>query len=168
MASDYRGRVRLLVFFMALCCGLSPAALAQTAQQKSVFTARDASVLLRQINDGLVVRQSGKVLQAFDLVKMRDGALFRQQITSFLSHTDSIRMHFNITNATIDGEKGTATVDAEMEADSGDGNTPPLHKQATLRFVAEHAGAGWKFTDVQPRNFFSTSSAPSHQSAPPQ
>jgi hypothetical protein len=49
-------------------------------------------------------------------------------------------------------------VDAEMEAEPRNGGGAPLHKQGTLRFVAEPTSSGWKFTDVQPRAFFSTSS----------
>lgn len=163
MAGKLRARTALLLL-MAVCQVKSwPAALgqdpAQAAQQKNIFTVREASALLKQINDGMVARRAGKVLGSFDLNKMSGGALFRQQITSFLSHTDSIRMHFNVTDTRMEGEKGTATVDAELEADSPDGNTPPLHKRAPLRFVAEQTGAGWKFTDVQPRSFFSTSNS---------
>jgi hypothetical protein len=50
-----------------------------------------------------------------------------------------------------------ATVDLEMEADLRDDNRPPVRKQARLRFVAVKSADGWKFTDVQPRSFFSTS-----------
>jgi hypothetical protein len=44
-----------------------------------------------------------------------------------------------------------------MEADTGNGGAT-LHKEATLSFAAAKAGSGWKFIDVQPRSFFSTSS----------
>ncbi len=165
MASRLCVRVVLLALCAGLFCASSPVIPAQTAQQKTAFSVRDASALLRQITDGLITRRAGKILDAFDLGRMRDGALFRQQIVSFLSHTDSVRVHFNVTKAAMDGEKGTATVDAEVEADSPDGNTPPLHKQATLRFIAEHTGAGWKFTNMEPRSFLSTSTSPAAASA---
>lgn len=132
---------------------------AQTSPAQDVFAVGDASRLLHQMNDGLVNRRAGKFLSAFDLTRMPDGQLFKQQVMAFLSHTDSIRLHFNLTEAAMNGRKGAATAEAEMEADPRDGNTPPLHKQATLRFAAEHTPAGWRFTDVQPRSFFSTSSA---------
>lgn len=140
---------------------------AQTTAPQNVFGVSDAAKLLRQVNDGLINGKAGKFLSAFDVAKMTDGQLFKQQVTAFLSHTDSIRTHFNLTEAAMDGEKGTATVEAELEADPRDGNTPPLHKQATLRFVAERTPAGWKFIDVQPRSFFSTSAGAGSAAEPP-
>lgn len=126
------------------------------AQQQDVFSFNDAATLLQRMNDALVNRQAGKFLSAFDLTKMRNGPLFKQQITSFISHSDSIRMHFNLTEVTMSGAQGEATADAELEADAGNGNEP-LYKQASLRFIAEKSGAAWKFLDVQPRSFFSNS-----------
>ena len=108
------------------------------------------------MNDALVDRQAAKFLSAFDLTKMRNGPLFKQQITSFISHSDSIRMHFNLTQVTMSGAQGAATADAELEADMGNGSAP-LYKRASLRLVAEKTGAAWKFVDVQPLSFFSSS-----------
>ncbi|HET9181649.1 MAG TPA: hypothetical protein VFP59_05915 [Candidatus Angelobacter sp.] len=127
------------------------------AQQPNVFTLADASTLLRRMNDALVNRQTGKFLSVFDLTKMSGGALFKQQITSFISHSDSIRMHFNLTQVTMTGAQGEVTADAEMEAEIANSSRPALYKQSTLRFSAEKTGASWKFIDVQPRSFFSSS-----------
>jgi len=126
------------------------------AQQQDVFSFADASALLRRMNDALVNRQAGDFLSAFNLAKMQNGPLFKQQITSFISHSDSIRMHFNLTQVTMAGAQGAATADAELEADMGSGNGP-LYKQAALHFVAEKTATTWKFVDVQPRSFFSSS-----------
>lgn len=125
--------------------------------QQNTFTVGDASRLLMQINDGLVNHQAGRFLAAFDLGKMRDGQLFKQQITSFIAHADDIRTHFNLGQVTMNAGRGEATVYAEMEIDPRNGGGPPRRKQATLRFAAEPTASGWKFTDVQPRAFFSTS-----------
>ncbi|MGE5323251.1 MAG: hypothetical protein ACM3SW_10330 [Actinomycetota bacterium] len=126
------------------------------AQQQDVFSFADASGLLQRMNDALVDRQAGKFLSAFDLTKMQDGPLFKQQVASFIAHYDSIRMHFNLTQVTMTGAQGAATADAELEADMGNRNEP-LYKQASLRFIAEKTGTVWKFVDVQPRSFFSSS-----------
>lgn len=127
------------------------------AQQQNVFSLADASKLLQRMNDALVDRQAGKFLSAFDLTRMNGGTLFKQQITSFISHSDSIRMHFNLSEVSMTGAQGTATADAEMEADLANSSEPALYKQATLRFIAEKSGTSWKFVDIQPRSFFSTS-----------
>ncbi|HKT50692.1 MAG TPA: hypothetical protein VJV96_10360 [Candidatus Angelobacter sp.] len=143
-----------------LFCGLGPVAALAQAQGQNAFSARDASALLNQINDALVNRSAGKFLAAFDLSRMDNGQLFKQQITSFISHTDSIRVHFNLTSAGVNGNHGVATVDVQMEADTGNGGEP-LHKEATLNFMAGQTGAKWKFIDIQPRSFFSTLSTSS-------
>jgi hypothetical protein len=156
----------LCLLATCLSCTFVFAASAQNPPQNG-FTVHDASRLLNQINDALINRQPGRFLAAFDLAKMADGQLFKQQVTSFISHSDSIRLHFNITETAMNGAQGAATVDAEMEADPRDGNTPPVRKQATLRFVAEHTSPGWKFTDVQPRSFFSMSSGAAPPAATP-
>ncbi|HEX5434444.1 MAG TPA: hypothetical protein VFY05_09425 [Candidatus Angelobacter sp.] len=130
------------------------------AQQQDGFTLADAATLLQRMNDALMNRQTGKFLSVFDLTKMSGGALFKQQVTSFISHSDSIRMHFNLTEVTMTGAQGEATADAEMEAEIPNSSRPALYKQATLRFSAEKTGASWKFIDVQPRSFFSSSRSP--------
>jgi hypothetical protein len=131
---------------------------AQPAKENS-FTEHTASQLLDQLTAGLVEHNQKKMLGAFDLSKMPDGPLFRQQVTAFFAQTGNVRFHFNILEVSTDGSngsKGFAEVAVEMDAEVREAITPPLRKQATLRFVAESGPAGWKFTDVQPRAFFST------------
>jgi hypothetical protein len=120
------------------------------------FTLNSASQLMDQITAGLVAKNQRKMLGAFDLSKMQDGPLFRQQVTAFFAQTGNVRFHFNLLDVSMDGGKGIAEVTAEMDAEVHEAITPPLRKQAKLRFVAESGPAGWKFTDVQPRAFFST------------
>jgi hypothetical protein len=95
------------------------------------------------------------MLATFDLNKMTDGPLFKQQTTLFLRETDVIRVHFNQIETGMESGKGLVTVQAEIEAEPSDLRMPALHKRAQLRFVAEPSGRGWKFSDIQPRTFFS-------------
>lgn len=143
-----------------LACLLFPIALVPAAQstkpEEKVFDYRAAAQMMNQIGDALVARDQERVLDAFDLDKMNDGPLFRQQISSFFANTGNIRVHLNLAEATMENGKGVARVDAEMEAGLRDENLPPVRKQAQLRFVAEKSGEVWKFTDVEPRTFFST------------
>jgi hypothetical protein len=123
----------------------------------SSFTLNTASQLLDQITNGLVAHNQSKMLGAFDLSKMPDGPLFRQQVTNLFAQTGNIRFHFNILEVSMDGSKGIVEVAVEMDVEVlREAVTPPLRKQAKLRFVAENGPAGWKFTEVQPRAFFST------------
>lgn len=120
------------------------------------FTASAASQLLTQITQGLIGRNQSQVLGAFDLNKMQDGALFRQQMTSFIAHAENIRVYFYVMQASGDSATGQAEVEVQIEADPRDSNnTVPVRKQARLHFTAHSTQRGWKFTDVQPRSFFS-------------
>jgi hypothetical protein len=126
------------------------------APAPNAFSETTASKLLHQITDGLGARNLNQVLGTFDLAKMRDGALFRQQMVSFIAQAENIRIHFHVTEASLNGGTGVATADVEMEADPRDSNNPlPIHKQDRLHFNAETTSSGWKFTDVRPRTFFS-------------
>ncbi|HKF20929.1 MAG TPA: hypothetical protein VKE93_05135 [Candidatus Angelobacter sp.] len=157
-------RYRRLCFAMVgmMLVGL-PMQHAQSQAQQSPLPAKDnsftlskASQLLDQITTGLVAHNQRKMLGAFDLATMPDGPLFQQQVTAFFAQTGNVRFHFNLLEASMDSGKGIAEVAVEMDAEVHEAITPPLRKQAKLRFVAENGSAGWKFTDVQPRAFFST------------
>jgi hypothetical protein len=134
---------------------LSPAANAALRTGESTFTDREASQLINQIADALGSHNTRKMLAVFDTSKMPGGPAFRQQISSFFSHTATIRVHFNLLQAGPEEGRNFVAVDAEMEADPIDDRLPPVHKQTQLRFLAEVSGGVWKFTDVQPRTFFS-------------
>lgn len=157
-----RSRTILAAVLTCLLCS-SPILLAQNDAHVSPkpdedgFNERAATQLLNQIAEALVSHNQRKMLDAFDIPKMTDGPLFRQQITSLFGQTGVIRVHFNLDQAAVEDGKGVATADLEMEADLRDDTRPPVRKQARLRFVAEKSAGGWKFTDVQPRTFFSTS-----------
>lgn len=125
------------------------------AKDKGALGDDGAVQLLHQMASALASRNQTKMLGVFDLAKMKDGALFSQQIISFLSRSGPIRVHFNQVQTSKEGENEVITAVVEMEADSRDDTQLPVRKQAQLRFVAENSAAGWKFTDVQPREFFS-------------
>ena len=112
--------------------------------------------LLDQIAAALVAQSPSRMLAAFDLVKMTEGPLFKQQTTLFFRQTDNIRVHFDQIQTNMENGKGLVTVQAEIEAAPSDLRMPALRKHAQLRLVAERSGRGWKFSDIQPRTFFST------------
>jgi hypothetical protein len=133
----------------------------QAAQDKpqakdNSFNVGVAGQLLDQITAGLIGHNQKKMLSAFDVSKMPDGPLFRQQINAFFAQTDNIRVHYNILEVSMEGNKAMVEANVEVDADVREAITAPLRKQAKLHFVAENGAAGWKFTEVQPRAFFST------------
>ena len=131
---------------------------AQAAQPKqtpqNAFDAQAASRLLRQLSEALQGQSQKKFLALFDLDRMKDNALFRQQIASFFSRTISIRVHLNLGEKTVEGERATVAVDAEMEAEPGDGG-PIVRRNDRLNFSVANSGGTWKFVELQPRSFFS-------------
>jgi len=131
---------------------------AQTAPQQqptpSTFDAQAASRLLLQLSEALEGHSQNQFLTLFDLDAMKDGALFKQQINSFFGQADSIRVHLNLVDTSVDGDKASLAVDAEMEAQPRDGGVPTSRNEQ-LNFAVARAGNRWKFVDVQPRSFFS-------------
>ncbi|HMC30006.1 MAG TPA: hypothetical protein VKL99_04170 [Candidatus Angelobacter sp.] len=127
---------------------------APQAPAENVFTDGTASVLLRQLSEALQGHSQKKLLALFDLPKMKDGQIFKQQINSFFSQTESIAVHLNLAETATDDDKATMSVNAEMEVQPSNGG-PPLRRNERLTFTAARAGKVWKFIDIQPRSFFS-------------
>jgi hypothetical protein len=115
------------------------------------FSEAVASKLLGQVTEGLQAHMARKMLGAFDLARMDQGSLFKDQVTAFFNESESIRVHFKL----VEVKGNTVTVDAQMEVTRRSSIDPPEHKSIQLRFTAEQISAGWKFVDVQPRAFFS-------------
>ena len=122
--------------------------LPQSGEQ--VFTEADAANLLKQVAEGLQGHSKKRMLSAFDLSQMDGGPLFAEQITAFFSDYDSIRVHFKL----VQVKDNVAVVDAEMDSTPRNAADPPQHKNIQLRFTAATVAGGWKFVDVQPRNYF--------------
>jgi len=127
-------------------------------EQKQVFDDHAATRLLMQLTQGLEDNNQKQVLAVFDFVHMQDGQRFQQQLISFLSHAESIRLHVNLVSAISNVAKPSAEADIEMEITPRDG-TLPVRKQARVNFSVQSTSSGWKFVDVQPRRFFSTDSS---------
>jgi len=119
-------------------------------EQATALTESVASKLLNQVAEGLQGHSAKKMLGAFDLSRMNGGAVFKEQITAFFNQYDTIRVHFKL----VEVNDNTATVNAEMDETPRSAITPPQHKSMELRFTAEKGANGWKFVDVQPREFF--------------
>lgn len=131
---------------------------AQDAPQKqptpSAFDEQAGSRLLAQLSEALQGQSQKHFLELFDLSRMKDGALFRQQIGSFFSKTISIRVHMNLADTSVESDKATLAVDAQMEAEPGAGGAI-TRRNGRLTFAVARVGDKWKFVEVQPRSFFS-------------
>ena len=131
---------------------------AQTAPQPqptpSTFDAQAASRMLLQLSEALRGHSQNQFLALFDLARMKDGPLFKQQTSAFFTQAESIRVHLNLVDTSVDGDKANIAVDAEMEAQPRDDGAP-TRRNEQLNFAVARAGDRWKFVDVQPRSFFS-------------
>lgn len=146
----------IIIFITLLSITLGVAQIAQPKQPppQSAFDAQAASRRLLQLSEALQGHSQKQFLALFDLDKMKDGALFRQQINSFFAQTESIRVHLNLVDTSIDGDKASLAVDAEIEAQPSNGGAP-ARRNERLNFMVARVGDSWKFVDVQPRSFFS-------------
>ena len=124
------------------------------APPPNAFDDRAASRLLMRLSEALHGHSQKQFLAVFDLARMKNGPLFQQQIASFFSGTESIRVHLNLVEVTAEGERAAVAVDAEMELQPGNGG-PASRRNERLNFVAAGSGGSWKFVDLQPRGFFS-------------
>ena len=148
-----RSGAMLALIALLACATLA----AQTAPQQptpATFDAQAASRMLLQLSEALQAHSQNQFLALFDLDTMKDGALFKQQVNSFFGQADSIRVHLNLVDTSVDGEKAGLAVDAEIEAQPRDGGAP-TRRNEQLNFAVARSGNRWKFVDVQPRSFFS-------------
>lgn len=123
---------------------------------QQTFPVADATQLFRQIAGGLTSHNPQKMLAAFNLSRMQDGVMFEQHTLSFFRETGTIRVHFNLVRTEMEGARGIASANMELEADLVDDRRPPLYKQAQLRLVCERSENGWRIVELTPRDFFST------------
>jgi hypothetical protein len=147
-----RTKVALLsILVMSLCAAFLRAQTpSQNVPPQNIFDDRAASRMLLQLSEAIQGHSQKQLLALFDLGKMKDGTLFRQQIGSFFAQTESIRVHMNLAEVVTE----SVIVDAEMEIEPRNGG-PSIRRNDRLSFVAVRAGKEWKFSDLQPRSFFS-------------
>jgi hypothetical protein len=124
------------------------------AYDSAVFSQAVANNVLNDIRDGLEGHSQRLLLSAFDQDKMDGYLSFEDQIEALMQRYDSFRVHFRITQSTIEGAKGVVLVDIQMEEIPRSGGAP-LRRNGQLRFEMERGRKGWKIVDFNPRGFFS-------------
>lgn len=153
-AASVRSRA-ILTLIVLLVYAMLPAQTAPQPQPSpATFDQQVASRMLLQLSEALQGHSQKQFLALFDLDKMKDGALFKQQTSFFFAQTESIRVHLNLVDTSVDGDKANLAVDAEMEAEPRDGG-PIARRNERLNFVVANAGNHWNFVELQPRSFFS-------------
>jgi len=153
-AESVRNRVAIVFMALLLCVTLRSQDTPHQPPAPPAFDQQSASRLLLQLSESLQGHSQKQFFALFDLSRMKDGQLFKQQATSFFNQTESIRVHLNLVDTSADGDKANIAVDAEMEAEPRNGG-PIARRNERLNFVVANSGNGWKFIDVQSRSFFS-------------
>lgn len=149
-----RSGVMVALIALLVCATLAAQTAPQPQPTPASFDAQAASRMLLQLSEALESHSQNRFLALFDLDAMKEGAIFRQQINSFFGQADSIRVHLNLVETSLDGDKAGLAVDAEIEVQPRDGGAP-TRRNEQLNFAVAKVGNRWKFVDVQPRSFFS-------------
>jgi hypothetical protein len=120
----------------------------------TVFSQAVASNVLNDLRDGLEGHSQRLMLSAFDEDKMDGYLSFEDQIEALFQRYDSFRVHYSITQSTIEGPRGVVLVQWEMEEIPRTGG-PPQRRTGQIRFEMERGRKGWKIVDFNPRGIFS-------------
>lgn len=126
----------------------------QDPYDSAMFSQAVANNVLSDLRDGLEGHSQRLVLSAFDQDKMDGYLTFEDQIQAMMQRYDSLRVHFRISQSTIEGPKGVVLVDFEMEEIPRTGGTP-IRRNGQVKFEMERGRKGWKIVDFNPRGFFS-------------
>jgi hypothetical protein len=131
----------------------------QDVLNSEVFSDAVAKSVLNDIRDGLEGHSPRLMESAFDADKMDGYLMFEDQLEAMFQRYSEFRVHFTLSQNSVEGSKGVILVDIEMEEvpnSTGKNTNPqPLRKNGQVRFVLERGKKGWKIVDFDPRSFFS-------------
>jgi Ni/Co efflux regulator RcnB len=127
---------------------------AQDPYDSAVFSQAVANSVLNDLRDGLEGHSQRLLLSAFDDDKMDGYLSFEDQIDALMQRYDSFRVHFRISQSTIEGPKGVVLVDFDMEEIPRAGGAP-IRRSGQVKFEMERGRKGWKIVDFNPRGFLS-------------
>jgi len=160
-----RGRVgaRLLVLGVWLVAGGRGFGQAKTdgkpgTQARPVFTEADAVRVLDQMRQAFESHNRSRFLKLFDTRRMPGFAVFRDEMDEFFETYHSIRMNYQLTQVTTDGEFGGLMMNMTLEAAPSEAGTPGVRRDVQARFLLAWDGKGWRIADLAPRNLFKTGS----------
>ena len=127
---------------------------AQDPYDSVVFSQAVANSVLNDLRDGLEGHSQRLLLSAFDQDKMDGYLTFEDQIEAMMQRYDSFRVHFRISQSTIEGSKGVVLVDFDLEEVPRAGGAP-IRRNGQVKFEMERGRKGWKIVDFNPRGFLS-------------
>ena len=130
----------------------------QDVLDSEVFSDAIARNVLDDLRDGLEGHSYRLFESAFS--EDMDGYMtFQDAVEAMFQRYSEFRVHFSITQTTVEGPKGVILVDIEMEQVPNAGPTAPApqpqRRESQVRFELERGKKGWKIVDFSPRGFFS-------------
>jgi hypothetical protein len=126
----------------------------QDPYDSAVFSQAVANSVLNDLRDGLEGHSQRLLLSAFDQDKMDGYLSFEDQIEAMMQRYDSFRVHFRISQSTIEGSKGVVLVNFDLEEVPRAGGAP-IRRNGQVKFEMERGRKGWKIVDFTPRGFLS-------------
>lgn len=95
-----------------------------------------------------------RFLKLFDAKKMPGFAAFRDQVSVFFEKFGPIRMTYQVTQVTTEGEFGAAIAEITLEAAAKQGTEANLRRAVAVRIVLGWDGNAWTIVDWSPRELF--------------
>lgn len=143
-----------LVFALSIAgfAQLPPASASPPKADSAAFAVNDANEILAQFREALAAHSQKKLFALFDAEKMQGYHSFQDQMKSYFSRYEVIRVNVHSIQSSGENEKGTITAVFEVEVTPRYGSA--VRKQAQLRFQLERSAKGWLIVDINPSGFF--------------
>jgi hypothetical protein len=148
--------LRILGLALALSIGgfaqQSSTPAAPPKAEAAAFSVDDANEILAQFREALAAHSQKKLFALFDADRMQDYHSFQDQMKSYFSRNEAIRV--NVHSIQTSGENGVGVITAVFEVEVTPRYGSAVRKQAQLRFQLERHDKGWRVVDINPRDFF--------------
>ncbi len=117
------------------------------------FSDQAMQTVLQDLRTGLQNHSGQRLLSVFDASRMKGYLQVESQVAQLFDRYDTFHLHYRILETSTAGEKGTATVEMQLEADPRQDGAPSLRRDGQIRFELLDGEKGWKIVDFQPRDF---------------
>jgi hypothetical protein len=124
------------------------------ASRSTALSDADAARLVDNLSQALEAGNQRKFLKLFDPARTSDFPVLRDQMAAFFARYDGFRIHYHITQVSMQGEFGVILVDFQLGLIAPGAADVTARKEAQLRLAAYWDGKQWKLVDIAPRNFF--------------
>jgi hypothetical protein len=149
---------RLFALLLAnlICVTLLAQSPEPTTPQPAKGDAFSDQVMNRMLHDfqkGMQDHSSRRVLSEFDASRMEGYLQVEGQIEQLFNRYDTFHIHYRILQTSMEGQRGMATVEMQLEADPRQDGAPSLRRDGQMHFELLRSEKDWKIVDFQPRDF---------------